>query len=150
MIYITDSKGNGEPCKNVYIGKRYSWYYCMNNKELFDSLINLLRNDSEFRIFNVYGKQIIIPNNPNDFKIVDYIKEFTGLISDTKNLNYLLKSLIKVSNKIIIRGNKIEVSMKNTINAEEILRYGVRIFKPIILPRLYSNIDNKEKKITNR
>jgi hypothetical protein len=144
MIYITDSKSNGDPCEKVYQGNKYSWYYCKDKSSLFASFINLLKNNTaNFKIINPYGKSILIPNNPSDFEIVDTIEEFVGIINDIKNINYL----IQISKSIKIKNKFVKARLKTKINAEEILRLGIRIYKPIILPRIYSNSLSKNLNI---
>ncbi|MEM1627590.1 MAG: hypothetical protein QXV69_10105 [Sulfolobaceae archaeon] len=133
MIYITDSKGEGRPCVKVYEGRVLKWYYCKNEDELFSSLINLLKSEKNFRIYNVYGKKIYIPNNPKDFIVNEELQNFKGI---TYNLSSILL-LTRISKKIRWKRGIITAELKEKVNAEEILKLGIRIIEPVKLPSFY-------------
>ncbi|BDB98563.1 hypothetical protein [Saccharolobus caldissimus] len=133
MIYITDAKGDGRPCLKVYEGKVMKWYYCESEDDLFSSFINLLKYDKNFRIYNVYGKKVYIPNDPELFKVKEELEEFEGIIYNLSQLSLL----IKISKEINGNRKKVKVKLKNKMNAEEVLKLGVKIMKPVELPRLF-------------
>ncbi|PSN84800.1 hypothetical protein B9Q03_12870 [Candidatus Marsarchaeota G2 archaeon OSP_D] len=135
MIYITDSKGEGSPCLKVYDGNVLKWYYCNDERELFSSLINLLKGEKNFRIYNVYGKRIYIPHEPREFVVKEGLEEFEGVIYDLSKV----LTLIKISKEVNLHKRFVKVKLKDKVNAEEILKLGIRIVKPIQLPSLYGS-----------
>jgi hypothetical protein len=131
MIYITNSKGDGSPCERVYEGKVMKWYYCGSERELFDSLLNLLRGDRGFVILNVYGKPIPIPDDPEDFVVRERVREFKGVAYNVKRLD----ELIRRSSKFELKGRRlVSAKLYEVVSAEEILRLGIRILEPFELP----------------
>ena len=130
MMYLTDSKGDGSPCIKVYEGKVMKWYYCKDEKELFSSLINLLKGDKGFRIFNVYGKRIYIPENPEDFIVKEILDNFEGIVYNSE----VIIPLVKMSRELVWKRGVVRVKLKEKTSAEEVLKLGVRIVKPIKLP----------------
>ncbi|AWS00440.1 hypothetical protein [Metallosphaera hakonensis] len=139
MIYITDAKGEGEPCVKVYDGRVMSWYYCKDKNELFSSFINLLRYDNNFKIYNVYGKYIHIPDRPEMFEVTEILDEFQGIIYD---LSQLL-SLSMISDKLVWNRRKVRAKLRTKTNAEEILRLGIRVISPIELPRIKGTVTSR-------
>ena len=132
MMYITDSKADGSPCVKVYEGKVMKWYYCKDEGELFSSLINLLKGDKGFRIYNVYGKRIYIPENPEDFIVREVLDSFEGIIYNLK----VITTLMKMSREVEWKRGLVKVRLKDKTNAEEILKLGIRIIKPLKLPAI--------------
>jgi len=139
VIYITDTTSGGEPCILVYVGKKMRWYYCRTEEELFISLIHLLNANKKFDIFNVYGKRIYIPNNPEEFRVKDELEEFEGILYNLPDI----RSLIEISRELTWNKKKVNVKLRNKVNAEEILKMGIRIIKPVKLPRYFK--DSPEK-----
>jgi len=67
------------------------------------------------------------------FKVKEELEEFEGIIYNLSQLCLL----IKISKKIKGNRKKIKVKLKNKMNAEEVLKLGVKITKPVKLPRLF-------------
>ena len=67
------------------------------------------------------------------FKVKEELEEFEGIIYNLSQLCLL----IKISKKIKGNRKKIKVKLKNKMNAEEVLKLGVKITKPVELPRLF-------------
>jgi hypothetical protein len=133
LIYITNSKGDGRPCVKVYEGRSIKWYYCESEVDLLNSFINLLKYDKKFLIFNVYGRRIYIPEDPKLFEVREELEEFEGVVY---NLTQLLP-LIKMCKEIHEYRRRVKVKLKSKVNAEEILKLGIKIINPIELPKLF-------------
>ncbi|MDT7902325.1 MAG: hypothetical protein RRE78_10690 [Acidianus sp.] len=130
MIYITTSKAEGKPCEKVYSDGRVSWYYCQNEEELFASLLNLISVDPNPKIYNVYGKRIYIPNDAKFFEVKEKFSEAEGIV---QNYIQILK-LMSISKELKVKRNVFKAKFAREVNAEDLLKLGIRIEKPIRLP----------------
>lgn len=130
MIYITTSKAEGKPCEKVYSDGRVSWYYCQNEEELFASLLNLISVDPNPKIYNVYGKRIYIPNDAKFFEVKEKFSEVEGIV---QNYIQILK-LMSISKELKVKRNVFKAKFTREVNAEDLLKLGIRIEKPIRLP----------------
>jgi hypothetical protein len=130
MIYITTSKAEGKPCEKVYSDERVSWYYCQNEEELFASLLNLISVDPNPKIYNVYGKRIYIPNDAKFFEVKEKFSEVEGIV---QNYIQILK-LMSISKELKVKRNVFKAKFTREVNAEDLLKLGIRIEKPIRLP----------------
>lgn len=133
-MYLTDFKGDIEPCVKVYEGKKLSWYFCEGEKELFQSLLNLIKVNKKPRIYNVYGREIYIPNDPEDFKVREEVENFKGIIFSYSQIVPLIPYISQAS--IINSKNRklVKVKLKGRLNAEEVLKLGIQILEPVVLP----------------
>ena len=136
MIYITTSKADGSPCERVYEGTRFVWYYCRDEKELFASLLNLVSRDRGFKIYNVYGVEIWIPNDPKRFKVEGKVREIVGIAGDPKRT----VRLISKSCEFTLRGRRVKARFREEVPLEEVLRAGVIVLEPLVMPRIYSGL----------
>jgi len=134
MIYITTSKAEGRPCEKVYSNGRVSWYYCQNEEELFTSLLNLISVDANPKIYNVYGRRIYVPNDAKFFEVKEKFSEAQGIV---QNYIQILK-LISISKELKVKRNIFKAKFKIEINAEDLLKLGIRIEKPTRLPNFFS------------
>jgi len=139
MIYITNSDGDPSPCQKV-LDYRLKWVFCKDTYSFYLSLLNLITTSSKrFSVFNVYGKLIKIPNNPEEFKVRESLKEFKGVVQKDI-LGEIVSS--QMFRKVIVKRSKnpkvwvIIAELKHEENAEEILKFGIRIVEPIKLPNL--------------
>ncbi|MGC8544140.1 MAG: hypothetical protein ACP5NQ_09365, partial [Vulcanisaeta sp.] len=93
MIYLTNANGDGNPCIEI-TGLPLRMFHCKDEAALYASLINLARTSSNvFGIFNVYGHEIIIPNNPSQFIVKEVVKEFVGKIFTSASLGSIVNYL---------------------------------------------------------
>lgn len=136
MIYITTSRADGSPCERVYEGTRYAWYYCKDEKELFASLLNLVSRDRGFKIYNVYGVEIWIPNDPEKFEVREKVREIVGVAGDPKRAT----SLIGRSYEFSLKGRKVKARFREEVPLEEVLRASVVVLEPLVMPRIYSGL----------
>ncbi len=138
MIVITNVDGPEGPCTKIHEGK-FRWYKCEDEAKLFVFLISLLNvSTSAPRIFNVYGKEIIIPNNGKYFIVEEKVKEFRGMVFDIKSLNELLKmNIVKMKFKKNKNVGIVEAELKEEINVEDIISLNIKLVEPFDLPRLY-------------
>lgn len=139
MIYLTNSDGDPSPCQKV-LDFKLKWVFCNDTYSFYQSLLNLIGTSSKkFSIFNVYGKLVKIPNDPEEFKVRESVKTFKGLVLK-ENLEEVVSS--QKFRKILVnrsRNPKFFVlvgDLKREENAEEILRLGIRIVEPIKLPKI--------------
>jgi len=139
MIYITNSDGDPSPCQKV-LDYRLKWIFCKDTYSFYLSLLNLLTTSSKrFSVFNVYGNLIKIPNDPEEFKVRESLKEFKGVVQKD-----ILREIVssQMFRKVIVKRSKnpkvwvIVAELKHEENAEEILKLGIRIVEPIKLPNL--------------
>lgn len=137
MIYVTDSDGNGEPCVKVHEGK-FKWYFCKDEKELLFSLTNLLKTSTlKFKIYNVLGKEIPIPNNKKYFEIDLKVNDFSGIAyNPIKALRIIKEAEIK-SLKLDFKPKYIHVKFRKSIDVTDIIKLDIRIVDPIEIPNLY-------------
>ena len=136
MIYITTSKADGSPCERVYEGTKFAWYYCKDEKELFASLLNLVSRDRGFKIYNVYGVEIWIPNDPERFYVEGEVREIVGIAGDPKRA----VRLISKSCEFTLRGRRVKARFREEVPLEEVLRAGVIVLEPLVMPRIYSGL----------
>ena len=139
MIYLTNSDGDPSPCQKVQDFK-LKWVFCNDALSLYQSLLNLITTSSKkFSVFNVYGKLIEIPNDPEEFRVRESVRTFKGLLPK-ENLKEVVYS--QKFRKIIIKRSRnpkffvLVGDLKSEENAEEILKFGIRIIEPIKLPIL--------------
>lgn len=139
MIYLTNSDGDPSPCQKL-LDFKLKWVFCNDIYSFYQSVLNLITTSSKkFSIFNVYGKLIEIPNDPEEFRVKESVKTFKGLIlkeklGDVINSRKFRKIIIKRSRNprfFVLIGD-----LKREENAEEILKLGIRIVEPIKLPSL--------------
>mgnify|MGYP001770657131 CR=1 FL=1 len=130
MIYITTSKADGSPCERVYEGTKYTWYYCRTEEELVRSLLNLALADSGFKVYNVYGREF---PGPEGFTVGETLWELRGFAGDPKRA---LK-LAKLSAEFRLKGRRVEAKFYRGVPAEEVLKAGIIVLEPFVLPTLY-------------
>ena len=136
MIYITTSKADGSPCERVYEGTKFAWYYCRDEKELFSSLLNLVSRDKGFKIYNVYGVEIWIPNDPRRFMVEGKVKEIVGIAGDPKKAIRLISRSYELS----LKGRIVKARFREEVPLEEVLRAGVIVIEPLVMPKIYSGL----------
>ena len=136
MIYITTSKADGSPCERIYEGTKFVWYYCRDEKELFSSLLNLVSRDKGFKIYNVYGVEIWIPNDPRRFMVEGKVKEIVGIAGDPKKAIRLISRSYELS----LKGRIVKARFREEVPLEEVLRAGVIVIEPLVMPKIYSGL----------
>jgi len=138
MIYLTNADGNGNPCIEI-TGLPLRMFHCKDESALYASLINLAKTSNNvFKIFDVYGHEILIPNNPLQFIVKEVVKEFVGKIFTSASLgsivNYLGKNSLRL--RVDLRARTIYAKLINEINAEELLIRGIALVNPVKIPNI--------------
>ncbi|MGC9105404.1 MAG: hypothetical protein ACP5HQ_03135 [Thermoprotei archaeon] len=68
--------------------------------------------------------------HPDDFVIKERVREFKGVVYNAKGVN----ALIRASSRLELRGRVVRAKLRREVNAEEVIRLGVRILEPFRLP----------------
>ena len=142
MIYITTSKADGSPCERVYEGTKYAWYYCRDEESLVKSLMNLALADSGFKVYNAYGQEF---PGIEGFRVKESVREFRGFAGDPRRA----LGLIDLSEEFKLKGRLVEARFYREVPVEEVLRAGVIILEPFVLPAMYNGWGRLKTTVAN-